>query len=109
SLDDDYYEYVEERYALIGARTRRQFRLGDRVRVKVASVDLEERRIDFALLETLSRQPEEGAKGARKAKKAARGAKSSKGIRKTAGKPKNKGKMKQKRRLDGQRKRRGKR
>jgi ribonuclease R len=109
SLEDDYYEYVEERYALIGTRTRRQFRLGDRVRVQVASVDLEERRIDFALLEALSRQPEEGERTRRKAKKGSREAKSGKPIRKTAGKPKNRGKMKQKRRLDGQRKGRGKR
>jgi ribonuclease R len=51
SLTDDYYVYVEEQYALIGERTRRQFRVGDRVRVCVAGVDIEERRINFELLE----------------------------------------------------------
>jgi ribonuclease R len=49
SLEDDYYLFSEEQYALIGERTRRRFRLGDRVRVRVAAVDLDERRIDFQL------------------------------------------------------------
>lgn len=51
SLDDDYYLFVEGQHALVGERTRRRFRTGDRLRVKVAKVDLEERRIDFQLLE----------------------------------------------------------
>ena len=55
SLNDDYYEFYEEQYAIIGRRTGQQFRLGDRVRVQVARVDREERKIDFSLLETLER------------------------------------------------------
>jgi ribonuclease R len=55
SLEDDYYQFLEEQYALIGERTRRRFRLGDRVKVQVARVDLEERKIDFALLEDENR------------------------------------------------------
>lgn len=51
SLEDDYYQFIEEQYALVGERTRRRFRLGDRVKVQVARVDLEERKIDFLLLE----------------------------------------------------------
>ena len=51
SLDDDYYLFVEEQHALVGERTRRRFRTGDRVRVKVARVDIEERKIDFQLIE----------------------------------------------------------
>jgi ribonuclease R len=51
SLSDDYYLFVEEQYALIGERTRRRFRTGDRVRVLVAAVDVDERRIDFRLAE----------------------------------------------------------
>lgn len=49
SLDDDYYEYEEETYSLVGRRTKRRFRLGDNVRIQVAKVDLEDRRIDFVL------------------------------------------------------------
>lgn len=52
SLDDDYYLFLEEQHALVGERTRRRFRTGDRVRVKVARIDLEERKIDFQLLNT---------------------------------------------------------
>jgi ribonuclease R len=49
TLEDDYYVFMEEQFALIGEHTRRRFRLGDRVRIRVSSVDLERRRIDFAL------------------------------------------------------------
>jgi len=49
----DYYVFLEDRYALVGERTRKQFRLGDRVRVRVGSVDLEQRRIEFLLEELL--------------------------------------------------------
>jgi ribonuclease R len=52
SLDDDYYLFVEEQHALVGERTRRRFRTGDRVRVTVARVDIEERRIDFQLIDS---------------------------------------------------------
>ena len=51
SLGDDYYEFLEERFALVGEHTKKQFRLGDRLRVQVASVNLEERKIDFMLLQ----------------------------------------------------------
>lgn len=54
SLEDDYYEFVEEAYSLVGQNTGRTFRVADRVRVKVASVDREQRRIDFLLVRTES-------------------------------------------------------
>jgi ribonuclease R len=61
SLDDDYYLFVEEQHALVGERTRRRFRTGDRVRVRIARVDIEERRIDFQLLDTSrARAPSRG-------------------------------------------------
>ncbi len=50
SLTDDYYHYVETQHALVGRRRRRKYRLGDPVRVQVARVDREARRIDFELL-----------------------------------------------------------
>jgi ribonuclease R len=50
-LVDDYYLFVEEQFALVGERTKRRFRLGDRLRVQVAAVNREERKIDFRLLE----------------------------------------------------------
>jgi ribonuclease R len=55
SLEDDYYSFYEEQYALVGEHGKQRFRLGDRVRVQVAAVHLEERKIDFLLLEQLDR------------------------------------------------------
>ncbi|MCX6133210.1 MAG: ribonuclease R [Ignavibacteriales bacterium] len=49
-LNDDYYEYDEKKYALIGSRTGKRYRLGDAVQVKVLRVNPEEREIDFAIL-----------------------------------------------------------
>ena len=49
SLEDDYYVFLEDQFALVGEHTRKRFQLGDRVTIQVASVDLEERKIDFVL------------------------------------------------------------
>jgi ribonuclease R len=50
SLPDDYYQYHEKRYCLVGERTHKTFRIGDEVRVRVDRVDVERRHIDFGLL-----------------------------------------------------------
>lgn len=49
SLVDDYYFYEEERYALVGERTKKVFRMGDQVKIEVLKVNIEERNIDFIL------------------------------------------------------------
>ena len=49
SLMDDYYDYVEERYALVGEHTGRQYRLGDTVRIEVLQVSIEDVTIDFIM------------------------------------------------------------
>ncbi|MGC5326952.1 ribonuclease R [Brevibacillus sp. SYSU BS000544] len=49
-LTDDYYHYHEKAYALVGERTGKQFRIGDVVQVKVASVNVDERTIDFEIV-----------------------------------------------------------
>ncbi len=51
TLGDDYYTFAPEAYALVGDRNGRRFRIGDRVEVRVARADKEERQIDFMLLE----------------------------------------------------------
>jgi ribonuclease R len=56
TLGDDFYRFIEEAYALVGDKSRRRFRLGDRVRVQVVRADKEERQVDFKLLETLDRE-----------------------------------------------------
>lgn len=50
ALSDDYYEFRESEYALVGSRQGRRFRLGDRMRVQVARVDRQERNVDFVLV-----------------------------------------------------------
>ncbi|MCX7903006.1 MAG: ribonuclease R [Caloramator sp.] len=51
SMMDDYYIFDENLYALIGEETRKIYRLGDEVKVKVHRVDVESRNIDFVLVE----------------------------------------------------------
>ncbi|MCE8016348.1 ribonuclease R [Halomonas sp. MCCC 1A17488] len=49
SLPSDYYHYEPEKHRLKGERTGMSYRLGDGVTVQVARVDLNDRKIDFAL------------------------------------------------------------
>lgn len=56
AIMDDYYVYAEKQHALVGVNARRMFRIGDRVRVLVASVNLEQRQIAFELLEHIPLQ-----------------------------------------------------
>ncbi|MDH3561017.1 MAG: ribonuclease R, partial [Gammaproteobacteria bacterium] len=51
ALGNDYYHYDPARHWLIGERTNRIYRLGDVVDVKVVQVNLDERKIDFELIE----------------------------------------------------------
>ena len=49
SLSDDYYNYDEAAHALLGAKSKKRLRLGDRVRVVVARVDISRRMLDFRM------------------------------------------------------------
>ena len=46
---DDYYEFYEERYALVGTHTKNQYRLGDKVRIEVLNVNIADVSIDFIM------------------------------------------------------------
>lgn len=50
-LDDDYYVFHEEQLALIGERTKKTYRLGDKVKVECINVDIDNREIFFKLVE----------------------------------------------------------
>ncbi len=58
SMTDDYYIFHPDRYMLVGERSHRTFRLGDRLEIQVARVDKEELFIDFTIvgLEKASRK-----------------------------------------------------
>ncbi|GAB3485074.1 ribonuclease R [Marinomonas epiphytica] len=53
-LGQDYFVHDMEHQAIIGERTGRVFRLGDSLKVRVSSVNLEQRKIDLTLDQTTS-------------------------------------------------------
>src|SRR6185437_10020922 len=52
-LEDDFYIFEADRGQLIGRRTRRVIRLGDKVQVQVAKVDSYKKQVDFRLVKEL--------------------------------------------------------
>jgi ribonuclease R len=71
SLGNDYYHFDAGKHRLMGERTRRVFRLGDPVRIKVAQVNLDEAKLDFELV---GERPREAPRreGGRKRKRSPR-------------------------------------
>jgi ribonuclease R len=57
TMTDDYYYFDGVSHSLIGQRTKRRYRLGDKLKVKVVRVDLQRRQLDFRRIldEKLSR------------------------------------------------------
>jgi ribonuclease R len=66
TLTDDYYHYDEEAHTLEGKKSRKRYRLGDRVTIEVVRVDRTRRQVDFRVAEppkkkarrTRTRQPD---------------------------------------------------
>ena len=56
SLTDDHYTYHENTREIIGQRTRKTYRLGQRIRVLVDRIDPVEKKIQFAIVEEQERQ-----------------------------------------------------
>ncbi|TXT23685.1 MAG: ribonuclease R [Gallionellaceae bacterium] len=50
-LGADYFHFEPAKHLMLGERTGKRYRLGDRVRVKVVRVDMESTKIDFVLME----------------------------------------------------------
>ncbi|HNP98791.1 MAG TPA: RNB domain-containing ribonuclease, partial [Bacteroidia bacterium] len=49
-LDDDFYEFDDTNYCVIGARTKKRYTMGDNVRVQVMRCDLIRKQIDFKMI-----------------------------------------------------------
>ena len=49
-LDDDYYDFDERNYCLVGRRRHHRYQLGDPIRIKVARANLEKRQLDFTIV-----------------------------------------------------------
>ena len=50
-LEGDFYVYDEKKYSLIGRNSKKQFRLGDKVRVRLIRVDKEKNELDFIIID----------------------------------------------------------
>ena len=50
-IRSDFFEFDEKLYRLVGKRTHRIYRLGDAVRIRVLNANLEQRLLDFELIE----------------------------------------------------------
>ena len=50
-LDDDYYEFDERNFCLVGRRRHHRYQLGDAVRIQVARANLDKKQLDFTLVE----------------------------------------------------------
>ena len=59
SLEDDFYQYEEDRHRLIGMNRRREFTIGKPLQVTVHKVDLDRREIDFRLVDEQKPGPDE--------------------------------------------------
>jgi len=61
-LPSDYWEFNPVAYTLTGRRSKRRFRMGDHVKVRVARVSLEHMEVDFHLVEGKDEDHEESGK-----------------------------------------------
>ena len=71
-IKSDFFYFDEPRYRLVGRRTHKIYRLGDKVRIRVTNANLEQRLLDYELVENLpgddagtadGGNPEEGGEG----------------------------------------------
>lgn len=60
TLYDDFYVYSQEKYAMIGERTGKQYSIGDTVKIKVKLADKQSRRIEFVILPEERREGRDG-------------------------------------------------
>ena len=58
NMADDYYIYDDMTYTIIGERTKKTYKIGDPVRIKVANVNVDLREIDFEILYKLEDENE---------------------------------------------------
>lgn len=51
-IKSDFFDFDEDHYRLVGRRSHQIYRLGDRVRIRVKNANLEQRLLDYELIET---------------------------------------------------------
>ncbi len=62
-LADDYYDFDEKNHCLTGRRNGTRYRLGDKIKVRVARADLEKKQLDFVLADAPVRRKDEDQMG----------------------------------------------
>ena len=50
NMKDDFYNFDEKKFELIGQKHKKKYKIGDNVKIKVKSVDLERKNIDYSLI-----------------------------------------------------------
>lgn len=73
-LDDDYYDFDEKNYCLVGRRRHNVYQLGDPIRIRVAAANIEKKQLDFVPAEKsearrAKKEDAHGKKGRRNKKK----------------------------------------
>ena len=56
-ITDDYFEFSEEDYCVYGRSSGRKFRLGDRVKIRVLRANLEQKTLDYGLVDDEDGKP----------------------------------------------------
>ena len=49
-IGDDYYEYQEKEMAIVGRKTKKKYRIGNQVKIKVKNADLSKMVIDYVFV-----------------------------------------------------------
>lgn len=62
-LTDDYYEFDEKNYWIIGRHTNTRYRLGDKITIRVARANLERKQLDFAIVDERHQRNDEDLLG----------------------------------------------
>ena len=68
SLGQDYYRFDQDKRQLVGEKTGRAYKTGDRLDIKLARVDMDQGRIDFALTEVMNERFSRNKKPSKHAK-----------------------------------------
>jgi ribonuclease R len=68
NIEDDYFALDEGKFQAIGRRSKKKFKLGDKIRIIVVKVDLDSRRADFVIAENNNGNSKKPHKGRKKRK-----------------------------------------
>jgi len=99
SLGQDYYRFNPDLRQLVGEKSGKVYKTGDRIEIKVARVDMDQGRIDFSLTEVSNQRfggPKRSSKKSYAHKKSDKGSKERPNKRKGSNKKRSKNKSRKK-------------